>query len=165
MAKITGLSSLNPWMAKSKAEKKRLKTRAQAYVRAKVTQVVKEVAKVSPQFTGNYVANWQLTTPQYHTGGYDPIYKWDDWHQVPRRLRKAQNAAPATVTMLQSNFAKIATLRYNSRIELWNHAPVADMIEAQAVSFRNPQNTQYQLHGGGLIPHLTNKFSYLRAKS
>lgn len=157
----SGVTGLNLWMKKTEAEKKRIKTSAQTYVRNSVRKVVKEVAKVSPQFTGNYVVNWELNLSN-HQSAYRPDYKWADWHQVPQSLRMRQSANPAAGQMLTINEAIISNIKYNSRISLWNRAPVADLIEQGEVNYR-PQNTKYDV-SSGVVTYLLAKrgFQYLR---
>jgi hypothetical protein len=157
--KVTGM---NAWMRKTESEKRRIKTSAQTYVRNSVKKVVDEVAKISPQFTGNYLFNWELQTTG-HLASYSSKYKWADWHKVPNKLRMGQGENPAVGDMLQKNYAIINTLRYNSKVQLWNHSPVSDLIEQGAVDFRSPQNTKYDV-SNGLIPYLLSKrgFGYLK---
>lgn len=159
---VVKVKGMNAWMRKTEAEKKRIKSTAQEYVRSSVKKVVDEVAKISPQFTGNYVVNWELQT-NHNTATYRHTYKWADWRQVPNKLRMRQEANPAVADMKQRNYAIISTIRYNSKIEFWNHAPVADYIEQGLVDFRDPQNTKYDV-SNGLIPYLMTKrgFGYLK---
>jgi hypothetical protein len=159
---FTGLSSLNAWTVKTKAEKARIKNKAQTYVRNSVKRVVNEVAKVSPQFSGNYLINWRLYLTSSPAVTYNPALKWDDWKAVPSNLRRGQNQNPARSMMLQANYATLANIKYNSKIMLWNPTYAADVIEEGQIEFRDPENTAYQLHGDGMIPHLQYKFSYLR---
>lgn len=157
-----GVKGLNSWMQKTEAEKRRIKSTAQAYVRKSVKKVVDEVARISPQFTGNYVVNWELQITG-HTATYDHTYKWSDWRKVPNRMRMHQGANPAVSTMQAKNAAIISRIRYNSKVELWNHTEAADLIEAGVVDFRSPQNTAYDV-SEGVIPYLLTKrgFGYLR---
>lgn len=151
------VKNINAWKTKSDAAKRRIQGKATDYVRKQVLTVFKEALRVSPQWSGNYAANWQLSFTGAAGGkGWDKLWKVDDWREVTPR--QAGDARSYRQTLEFWTEIVNRQLYWNSTVKLENHAPVADMIESGEVKLR-PQNL---IPGGqGVIAYLNMKFKYL----
>lgn len=103
---------INPFMAKIKREQEKLKSTPQAYVRARVFAVYKFVIDATPQYSGALVDSWSLrtnlVTPEDTSKGFDdgPVDAGEFEANKKAAIAKAR--------------AQVATLKYNSQIQLVN---------------------------------------------
>lgn len=152
------LKNINSWKQKSEAAKKKIQSSATDYVRKQVIMVLKDAMKFSPQWSGNYAANWQLSfAGAAASKGWDQQWKQDDWRAV-RPVRHAEMSESYQQALDFWTEVVNTQLSWNSNVALVNNAPVAQMIENGEVNLR-PVNL---IPGGqGVVAFLKTKYSYL----
>ena len=108
--------NVNPFMAKTKRAQQMLKTAPQEYVRKRVFAVYKFVIDATPQYSGALVDSWSLRTNKFEPTRYDGT--GDSW----------EDTKPVTESEFETNKkeaidrarAQVATLKYNTKIQLVN---------------------------------------------
>lgn len=113
--------NVNPFMAKTKRAQQLLKTAPQEYVRKRVFAVYKFVIDATPQYSGALVDSWSLRT-NLRTNLISPGTRakvpgaWADIDPVdtPGEFEANKKQAIAKAR------AQVATLKYNSKIQLVN---------------------------------------------
>lgn len=154
------LGNMNAWKRLTEAQKRKIKSTATEYVHRRVTLILKAAIKATPQFSGNYAANWQLATTKSGPGNYIPHVfrpKGYEWQKVPQSMRRHQGHEAALKHNL-SQYHDKAWLRdnvhWNSNVKLVNHSPQADLHEAGQINLR-PVN---------LVPVSETVMTYLKMK-
>jgi hypothetical protein len=161
------IANLNAWVGKTQAEKAKVKAKAGEYVRSKVRQVLREALIVSPQWSGNYAANWVIETNKTGKGSYTSKFKVDPWTKLidsnkPYGTEKSAGHLEAIKWNLKYiNDEIIEQIKYNSIIRLNNYSPVAEDIEQGNIQLREPNRAS--LPGGtGVLAHLSAKFKFVK---
>jgi hypothetical protein len=167
------LMNVKNWQQlKSKATGKVHKS-AQDVVRARVKLVLALAVKVSPQWSGNFAMNWTVATNYLGPGSYDRGMKVDPWQNLKwwdtgtdkvTDVQKAHNAkydgawasyagAPKAIAKSKvREYEAIDTIKWNTKVSIVNHAPVADIMDS--VNLRNVN----------LIAGKAGVIAYLKAK-
>ncbi len=154
---MTVLKNINSWKTKTQSMKDRIKSSATSYVQRQVLAVLKEAVRVSPQWSGNYAANWKLEVNRQQ-GHYDPIFKQANWQDI-RPPKYAGHPAAIAAAMAYSGDEYIKGLiKWNSVVRLVNYSPTAALIDSGEVKLR-PENLVYAPEG--VIAYLNMKYKYL----
>lgn len=151
------IKNINAWKNKSQAAKKKIKQSATSYVRQRVLMVYKDILKVSPQWSGNYAYNWQISTRLNEVSPrWDKRFKGvHNWYKVEPKHAGDPEAINAAI---RSAMGEIENIKWNSRISVVNYAPIADAIEAGTVPLR-PENL---IPGGmGVIAYVKTKYKFI----
>ena len=162
--------NMQVWKKRLESTEKKLKMKANTYVRLQVKKVLVEALKVSPQWSGNYAISWQLVTNIVSKPRYDEKFKVDPWHAL-RGNEKAAGDPDALEWNLEHVNKQVLgirvtdamdlryALKWNSNVKLVNMAPVHQMIEDGTVNLR-PENS---IPGGaGVIAHLKARFKFVQ---
>lgn len=158
------LLDINAWTRKTEAAKKRITTKATVYVQKNVRTILREAATVSPQWSGNFVANWVVETKQTGFGvAYTNRFKVNPWWSIREHV-KTKDIRPGHVTaiawVMQDNEDVIQSIKWNSKIRLTNAHPLVEEIAAGMIHLR-PQS--YAYGEPAVYAHLAHKFKYVRA--
>lgn len=157
---------------------KSVKLSATETVQLRVTKVLNEAIRVSPQWSGNYAVNWGIETNQNPVFGYQRTLKVEPWNQLKwwdtgvdkvtstqkKFLSKHQGkyasyaGAPATIAEARKNDNRetIASIKWNTKIRLVNKAEVADLIESGLLTDK--------LRKVNMIPGNVGVVTYLKSK-
>lgn len=147
------VKNLNPFLAKLKRDREKLKSRPQAYVRAAVLKMFKVVLKESPQYSGDFAANWNIETNQtgphpYFEIGYkgyleDKILELGPKNPEYLALLKRPGSPEAVNLALSRAMDAISTIKYNTKITFVNRTPIAGEVGKGIVAYR-PVNQHLQ---------------------
>lgn len=151
------LGGLNAWAVKSNSAKKKIKQKAGVYVQAKTKAVLLEALRVSPQWSGNFAANWDIVTSLNGQSGYTKAFKVDDWHSQKETAHKVGDR-PAIAFNLMLNQDTIDSIKWNTKISITNNALIADDMEAGNIKLR-PENAGAET---AILAHLKQKFPYIK---
>jgi len=121
---MTVLKNINSWRTKTQSMKDRIKSSATSYVQRQVLTVLKEAVRVSPQWSGNYAANWKLEVNRQQ-GHYDPIFKQANWQDI-RPPKYAGHPAAIAAAIAYSNDEYIKGL-IKCELNTWVRAYFPDM--------------------------------------
>lgn len=154
------LGGLNAWTNKSNSAKKRIKQKAGAYVQSKVKAVLLEALRVSPQWSGNFVANWVIETNKNKPkgSGYNKAFKQEDWQRFRSVAKKVGDRPAIDWNIAYVNSDTIAEIKWNTKVSIVNYAPIADDMEAGNIRLR-PENAGAQT---AILAHLKQKFPYIK---
>ena len=158
------LLDINAWTRKTEAAKKRITTKATVYVQKNVRTILREAATVSPQWSGNFVANWVVETKQTGFGvAYTNKFKVNPWWSIREHV-KTKDIRPGHVTaiawVMQDNEDVIQSIKWDTKIRLTNTHPLVEEIAAGMIHLR-PQS--YAYGEPAVYAHLAHKFKYVRA--
>ena len=158
------LLDINAWTRKTEAAKKRITTKATVYVQKNVRTILREAATVSPQWSGNFVANWNiLITDSGFSASYKSALKVNPWWSIREHV-KTKDIRPGHVTaiawVMASNEEYIQKIKWNSKIRLTNAHPLVEEIAAGMIHLR-PHS--YAYGEPAVYAHLAHKFKYVRA--
>lgn len=140
------------WKNKTEAAKRKIRSSATSYVQSQVTKVLKDALRVSPQWSGNYAYNWTVEYTGYQAA-YDPRFKAEPYWSIRGSEKKAGDTQ-AIKANLSDQLEVIERIKWNHKVRLVNHAPVAELIETGQVKLR-PENK---------IPGNVGVISYLKQK-
>lgn len=130
-----------------------------------VAAVLKDLVKYSPQWSGNLASQWYI---EFHgsTGSYAPIANYDSntWQSNKSPYKMGDN--PAVSLTVQRELAKLDSLRWNSKVSIYNYAPYAKEVleEQKSVNGKSlrPVN-QYAAYGAvGVVAAVVVKFNELK---
>lgn len=147
-------TNINAWSKKTKAAKEKIKSKAGVYVRAKATAVLTDVLKVSPQWSGNFVYNWNIATAQYSGYTYDKRFKVDPYWELSGREKQAGDME-AIRASLAWNKDIISTIKWNTKIALVNTHPLAEEIQSGQIPRLRPEN---------IVPGHVSVMAYIKSK-
>ena len=108
---------INPFMAKTKRAQQMLKTAPQEYVRKRVFAVYKFVIDATPQYSGALVDSWSLRTNLTSPGASAKVPS--DWEKIDPVDTPGEFEANKKQAIAKAR-AQVATLKYNSKIQLVN---------------------------------------------
>lgn len=148
------IKNINAWKNKTKTAKERIKSKAGVYVRAKATEVLKTILEISPQWSGNFVYNWNIVTSQYSGYSYDKRFKVEPYWLLRGKEKRAGDKEAINAAM-QWNREIIASAKWNTRIGIVNTHPMAEEIQSGQVPRARPEN---------LIPYGSSIENYVRMK-
>lgn len=151
------LGNLNAWKNKSDSAKKKIKQKATTYVQVKTKSVLTEALRVSPQWSGNFVANWEIVLSTNNRGGYTKKFKIADYKQLEGIAYKVGDR-PAINFALEQNKEIIEEIKWNSKIAIANNAEIADEMEAGNIRLR-PENAGAET---AILAHLKQKFRFIK---
>jgi len=172
---VTSLLNIQRWHDIEKRAKAQLKTRATIYVRSRIKKVFEDAIKVSPQWSGNYAANWTIETNATGVVGYNSALKvnpwtnlqwWDTavtgvtkeqakWASASSKPRAKHVGAPRALKFARDQFnEKLLSVKWNTKVRIVNKSPVAELLDTEQVNLRKVN----------LIPGHTGVMSYLKAK-
>lgn len=134
--------------------------------RAVVQSVLEDLVRHSPQWSGNLAQQWYVETTGY-SGGYHPkrtyISPEDDGPGDVEPYQMGDD--PAVSYTLRREAKRIASIRWNSKVQIVNHAPYAAEVEEG----KGPGNTQIRQenrlasYGGvAMVGYVTTKYNNLR---
>jgi len=158
MAELS-LININAWRNKIESDKRKIKSKATDYVQKKAKEVLMEALRVSPQWSGNYAANWVIETNQTGSSTKTNKFKVTPWQALIGAEKQAGDTAAINWNYTYINKEVIENLRWNTKIRLTNHADIHPEMEAGTVKLR-PVNLIP--NGPGVIAHLKAEFPYLR---
>lgn len=144
--------NLVAWKNKTEAAKRKIRSSANAYVQAQVTKVLKDALRVSPQWSGTFAYNWTVEYTGY-SAAYSPRFKVEPYWKL-RGSEKQAGHPEAIKANLSDQLEVIERIKWNHKVRLVNHAPVAELIETGQVKLR-PENK---------IPGNVGVISYLKQK-
>lgn len=144
--------NLVAWKNKTEEAKRQIRSSANSYVRTEVSRVLRDALRVSPQWSGNYAYNWTVEYTGYQAA-YDPRFKAEPYWSIRGSEKKAGDTQ-AIKANLSDQLEVIERLKWNHKVRLVNHAPVAELIETGQVKLR-PENK---------IPGNVGVISYLKQK-
>lgn len=167
------------WQQMEKRAREKVHASAGNLVRARVKKVFDLAVKVSPQWSGNYAANWAIETNHAEVGkaAYNPGLKETPWQNLQwwdtgvdssnaerksfasgaydgKPMAKYAGAARAVEQAKLRNYDAIATIKWNTKVRLVNMAPVSALLDAGAVNLRRVN----------LIPEHVGVLSFIKAK-
>ena len=142
MISVTGLESVTRSVNAALARQKGILNR---YYRSFVVEVLTELVENTPQWSGDLAASWrvQVEGVTSRTGGSSTT----GFKSTPR-VRPAphfRGDEPALVYALMVNSDVIESIRYNSRVTIFNDNPTADAIN-------NPWSEELWLRPNNFIP-------------
>lgn len=171
-----GFLDINAWRRLIDKTEAKYRGRATEIVQLRARKVLDEALKVSPQWSGNYAANWRIESSTRHGGGWLKNFKVDPWtdlewwdtgttsvtgaqksHSAKAGKAKYAGAPEAIEWNKRINYELISYLKWNSKIKLVNTAPVEDFIGAVPLRAVNLIAAPH-----GVIAHLEMKFPYLK---
>jgi hypothetical protein len=160
------IKNLNAWLKKTQAAKARIKSKATDHVQSQVLKVFKVILKESPQYSGDFVSNWEIVTNINGASGYVE-YRYKD------KLEKAaldlgvnsdeylsmirQAGHPEAISYaLRNGMETIETIKWNTKISIRNSAPISDDI---ATGFLNPAYRPVHAHleGQSFVTYIKQK--------
>jgi hypothetical protein len=163
---VLELRNKREFKTKLKLIEQRIKERAGLHVKRQVTKILELVLHESPQYSGDFAANWRVSVNGGGTGYSEIQYK--------QGLDEAFAAGDLSISMLRQaghpdaiNIARDAaqddlnSLKWNSIVRLVNSAPIAPQIATgemdppyrlvhqhlAAISFRNHIHYRWKLKG------------------
>lgn len=154
--------NVNAWKVKSAAAKAKIKSSANDYVRRTAFKVLNEALKVSPQWSGEYAASWELvvSASNVNYARTSPVYKSmkvTPWYSIDREDAKKVGSPEAIKYALAQASTEVDRIKWNTSIALINVSPTAHIVESPDFKPR--------YDGGGattpVLAHLKMKFNYL----
>lgn len=79
---MTTLINIQNWMQMEKKARNKVEKKATDYVRARVKRVLDEAVRVSPQWSGNFAANWGIETSAQGRLSYESLGKVTPWNKL-----------------------------------------------------------------------------------
>jgi len=167
------VKNLNSFLSKTKAQRALIKSRPTEFVKKKVTQVLKAVLKESPQYSGDFVSNWQVVTANSpHTGYTKNWYKTEldneyrsinhrDSSQIKEYYDKVRYAGhpEAIQEPLASGLAVISTIKYNTKVTLVNSSPISGSIKTGNMD-PNYRPIHRHLEGIAFVDYIIQEYKY-----
>ena len=153
--------NLEGFMAKLRKHKLLVQGQIASTKRRLVTDVFTDLVKGSPQWSGNLASNWTI---EFHgrQGSYNQIpgYKEQGWaNDEPYKV----GDDPAVSSTLARELAKIADIRWNSKVQLVNYAPYASEVEAGTGPNGRPIREENYKYGQiAMAAYVVTKYSSLR---
>ena len=145
--------NLVAWKNKTEAAKRKIRSSANSYVQKEVARVLRDALRVSPQWSGTFAYNWTVEYTGYQAT-YDPRFKVEPYWELRGRQKKAGDSVAISAN-LQDQLEVIGRVKWNHKVRLANHAPVAELIETGQVKLR-PEN---KIPGNmGVISYLKQKY-------
>jgi hypothetical protein len=165
------VKNLNPWLAMTKAARKRIRSTATDYVKKKITLVFKTILKESPQYSGDFVSNWDIITNRTGSAGYakttykqqmDTAYaKLETSADIKNYYGSARQAGhpDAMVAPLRSGLEVIDTIKWNTKITIRNTSPAAKYIKTGEMEPRY-RPVHRHLEGRAFVDYILQKHKY-----
>jgi hypothetical protein len=167
------VKNLNPFLKKTKAQRALIKSSATDFVKKKVTQILKTVLKESPQYSGDFVSNWQVVTSNNPDTGYstdwyksllDAEYRnmnMKDSSQIKAYYDKVRYAGhpEAMQEPMAKGLAVISTIKYNSRVTFINSSPIAGSIKTGDMD-PNYRPVHRHLENRAFVDYIVQKYKY-----
>lgn len=135
---MIAIKNLNPYLKKLRADREKLKTTPQKYVRAAVLKAFKIVLRESPQYSGDFAANWNIetratgSTPYFEIGRKgeleDKILKLGPKDEEYKSMLRYAGHPEAIAEALQRAQTVLPTIKWNSKIFFTNRTPIAGAI-------------------------------------
>lgn len=145
--------NLVAWKNKTEAAKRKIRSSATSYVQSQVTKVLKDALRVSPQWSGTFAYNWTVEYTGY-SAVYSTRFKVEPYWKL-RGSEKQAGHPEAIKANLSDQLEVIERIKWNHKVRLVNHAPVAELIETGQVKLR-PEN---KIPGNvGVIAYLKQKY-------
>lgn len=133
MIKITGLS---PFLRKTQAQRAQIKQGAANFVRQQTKKVLKDLVLNTPQWSGNTAAMWRVETYAAKDDGRVSKLYTARWKSIlPDPSWKGDEDALKVSLAFASS--ALASIRYNTRIQIVNNSPVADSIADESIPLRS----------------------------
>lgn len=119
------LRGLNKAVAKTKAQRDRLKNGAASFVRESVAFALRELARNTPQWSGSLAASWYVDLNyKLQADYYSPYSGGEDWRDlIPNQRFIGDRRAVAEVMASNAEFLK--AIRWNSKVSIVNIHPMA----------------------------------------
>jgi hypothetical protein len=167
------VKNLNPWLAKTQAARNKIRSSATDYVKKKVTQVFKTILKESPQYSGDFVSNWDIITNRTGYIGYaktsykqsmDSVYenlKTKDTNAIRSYYDMVRQAGhpDAMVAPLRNGLEVIDTIKWNTKIIIRNTSPAAKYIKTGEMEPRY-RPVHRHLEGVAFVDYILQKYKY-----
>ena len=167
------VKNLNSFLRKTKAQRALIKSTPTEFVKRKVTQILKTVLKESPQYSGDFVSNWQVVTANNpHTGYTKDWYKnlldaeyrnmdIKDSKQIKSYYDKVRYAGhpEAIQEPLASGLAVISTIKYNTKVTLVNSSPISGSIKTGNMD-PNYRPVHRHLENRAFVDYIIQKYKY-----
>lgn len=171
--------NIQNWLQMEKKARERLHNKATKIVQARAKKIFDEAVKLSPQWSGDFAANWTIETNLTGSTGYvgsKKVHPWTDlqWWDTGadstlkerkalvnntayagKLMAKYAGASEAIALAQVLTYARISTIKWNTKIKLVNHSPTADIIESSTVHLRNVNLIPGSI---GVITHLKTKY-------
>lgn len=178
---MAALLNIPNWQSMTLAARKRIQSRATVYVRSRIKRVFEDAIRVSPQWSGNFAANWNIETNAFGTVGYNKVKKVDPWQTLKWWDTGANNGKVTDVQKDHNEkykgqwaryagdtdaikfargqvYEKIADIKWNTKVKLVNKSPIADQIEDGSVKLRRVN----MVHGTlGVLAYLKSEHHFL----
>ena len=162
------IKNLNAWLLKTRAAKDKIKSKATDHVQSQVLKVFKTILKESPQYSGDFVSNWNVVTNAYSSPGYQELpykdflegeyertaentYKIDYYKSL---LRSFGHPAAMRVAMLHASDV-ISSIKWNTKVYIVNTAPIADAVATGSLYPYRPVHAH--LEGQSFISYIKQK--------
>lgn len=160
------IKNLNAWLLKTRAAKDKIKSKATDHVRSQVLKVFKTILKESPQYSGDFVSNWEIVTNINGASGYLE-YRYKD--QLAEAAVKLGAKNPEYLAMvrqvghpdaiayaLRNGTEVIESIKWNTKVSIRNPAPIAGDI---ATGHLNPAYRPVHAHleGQSFISYIKQK--------
>jgi hypothetical protein len=156
----------------------KLHSKATKLVRGRAKRIFDEALKVSPQWSGDFAANWTIETNQTGSLGYRSTKKVTPWRDLQwwdtgvdstakekksfssgtyddKPMAKYAGAPDAIALARVVNYARIETLKWNTNVRLVNKSPTADLIESGEVNLRRVNTVTGTV---GVMTYLKSKY-------
>ncbi len=153
-----GIRNINAWVRKTESAKKRIKSKAGVYVRAKATAVITDILRVSPQWSGNFVYNWSIATSQYGGHTYSKRYKVEPYWDL-RGNEKRAGDPEAIAAAMAWNRSIIESIKWNTKIGVVNTHPLADEIQSRQIPRPRPENLV--TGGASIVSYISSKYKFI----
>lgn len=164
------------WKQMEKKARDKVQRSATKLVQYRVALILRAAVKVSPQWSGNYAANWTIETNQAGSASYTRFLKVEPWWdlqwwdtdpsgktraskhysaRVGQGIAKSAGDGEAVAWSKALNEKLILGLKWNTNVKLVNRAPVADLLDSGGVSLRNVNKIDGKL---GVVLYLKSRY-------
>lgn len=148
------------FLAKLRADKKKLEGRVTSTHRNIVKTILKELVEHSPQWSGNLASNWYL---EFHgsIATYQELSEYDTMSFGRHMSPYVMGQDPAVGQTLARENAKLPQIRWNTIVHIVNKAPYAEDVEMnQGPNGRpiRPENMLASYGGVAMIGYVEAKY-------
>lgn len=160
--KISGIELLQK---KIRSIPEKAKKSSTALLKHRTWRVLQELVLNTPQWSGATAASWVVEIKAYpaskyhYTAAENELKDAVDWFNQSKVRRIGDLSA--YLVAKESNYERIASIRYNSKISITNMSPIADELAT---------NPDFELRPGNFLPgdylaikHTVTKFKNLRS--
>lgn len=169
------------WQSMTDKAKKKLRGKATATVQAQILRVLNDAVKVSPQWSGDFAFNWQISTNAYGAG-YLEYFKVDPWKNLQwwdvgaestpkdkkefaannydnKPMAKYAGSPKILALALSRNAEMVSNVKWNTKVKLVNLSPSADIVNDPNTHIRRVN--QVVPGNVGVLAYLKAKYKYL----